>query len=1080
MDSGDRLDSILDDLLDRALRGEPVDIEVEIASHTDLSDHERDRLRARAGALVRRDGSVDRARGAPLERIGEFRLLEPLGEGGMGIVYRAVQESLDREVAVKLMRPELSGSPTARRRFEREAEAIARLRHDHIVRVLAYGEESGLCYLAMELVPGRDLEQILRDATAANAPVAAAQAVRWTLEIARALECAHAAGVIHRDVKPSNVRVTPEGRAMLVDFGLVAVADRSALSHTGGFHGTPYFASPEQVDPGDVALDARTDVYSLGATLYRCVTDRLPFSGRTSVEVFHKILVGDLPPPRRLRKSISRDLETVILKAMERDRDRRYPTASAMAADLEAILEMRTISARPAGALRRAASWSRRNRGQAAAVAIAFSAVAIAGIVRAVDRRAVRAHFERERADADVAAARGDFAAALSAIDRAAGLAPDDVSTLARRAEIERERTRASARAALDDARRTLDDARSIRAGLAPLRADVTMLRAAVTTRFMSAEEQSRWATEENELKARESALEQAFSSATLAVERARALDPGSREPSSILGDLHMERWRDALAAGDSARARREYALVRESDARGEHASELDGLGRFAIESDPPGAEVFLFRYREQSEIVDGGEQRLVPVPVGGGATPVPPGTMCMRVVKSAGDAVVGDVVVRVAAYPIDGTMLVARAGDRTQALDRLVSIDGVLVRDRQDVNALGSPKGAEGKRRFEFERGSERYVLEARALRDIVPGGAVLRPDTLAADYSAPLEVDHAGELRAIQSTPGLVVRMTAAPLFLSHACSVGATPTALRDVEPGSYLACLRRAGFEDQRLPFIVPRNGEARVKAHLIALGTSPEGFVYVPAGAFAAGGDADAYGAWPSAAREVGEFWIQEREITEPEYAQFLDDPVTLAEIAHSPVPIRYPRNASNEHQGGDWSREPDGTFRVPSPGSNYPIGDVSWEDANAFAAWRTTRAREHDERFTYALPTEAEWEKAARGADARAFVYGNRFFPSWAKGSFARDPARVGTLQAEPPLRFPRDESVYGVFDLTGSQWEWCQDAWPEGENARALRGGARTFVYPANFRVAARAGNSQKATVGELGFRLVAHRTRD
>jgi eukaryotic-like serine/threonine-protein kinase len=305
--------------------------------------------------------------GLPFERLGEFRLIRPLGEGGMGVVYLAVQESLDRNVALKVIRPEQMGSFEMTKRFWREVEAVSSLRHPNIVTVFGSGEEEGVCYFAMELLPGKGLNDLLREA-AGGEKIPTPKILEWIGDIARALESAHEAGIIHRDVKPSNIRITPDGRAMLTDFGVALHADFSTLTLTGQFRGTPHYASPEQVRARKPGIDARTDIYSLGVTLYQAVAGRVPFEGETTEQVFHQILEGDLLSPRRLNPSLSRDLETVILAAMEKDPGRRYQSMADFAGDLERLQSGEMILAKPAGFATRL--WKRARRRPALTAAL--------------------------------------------------------------------------------------------------------------------------------------------------------------------------------------------------------------------------------------------------------------------------------------------------------------------------------------------------------------------------------------------------------------------------------------------------------------------------------------------------------------------------------------------------------------------------------------------------------------------------------------------------------------------------------------------------------------------------------------
>jgi formylglycine-generating enzyme required for sulfatase activity/tRNA A-37 threonylcarbamoyl transferase component Bud32 len=372
----------VDDFLDRCLRGERVDAVAFLAQHPELPPGERDLVLRIACVLL--DGATAAVGvGAadekpPRERVGDFRLLRKLGEGGMGVVWLAEQLSLRRVVAVKLLRPSALASARGAERFQRESRTVARLRHPGIVPVLAAGVDDGVPWLAMEYLDGRSLDEVAADAAARRERVRPLDAVRWCRDVARALACAHAEGIVHRDVKPSNVRVTSDGRALLLDFGLARSADEPRLSVEGHFVGSPSYAAPEQIDATfDAPADGRCDVYSLGVVLYELVVGRVPFEGRSTREVFQQILHREPTAPRTLDAAISRELEAVILHALEKEPARRYATAAAMADDLDALLEMRPIRARPSSVASRVAKWARRE--PAAALASALGVLLVVG-----------------------------------------------------------------------------------------------------------------------------------------------------------------------------------------------------------------------------------------------------------------------------------------------------------------------------------------------------------------------------------------------------------------------------------------------------------------------------------------------------------------------------------------------------------------------------------------------------------------------------------------------------------------------------------------------------------------------------
>ena len=340
-------------------------------------------------------------------RLGDFRLLERLGEGGMGVVYAAEQVSLGRRVALKLVRPEHLYFPHARERFRREVEAVASLSHPSIVPVYLMGEELGLPYFAMELVEGLSLSQVLRalaerdpsrlrgadlrelvmqqvgGESAESAESGALFAGSWTeccLQIARivseALQHSHERGVLHRDVKPSNVMITARGEVKLLDFGLASSSANRTAPKAGSLTrpydrlgSLPYMA-PEQVDGRHDQIDARTDVYGLGVTLYELLALRRPHGETSEGPLARAILAGSLPPLRRFAAHVPADVETVCHAALAPERARRYASAGALARDLGNLLELRPIEARPAGRLLRTRRWSQRNPGWAAAAAL--------------------------------------------------------------------------------------------------------------------------------------------------------------------------------------------------------------------------------------------------------------------------------------------------------------------------------------------------------------------------------------------------------------------------------------------------------------------------------------------------------------------------------------------------------------------------------------------------------------------------------------------------------------------------------------------------------------------------------------
>jgi tRNA A-37 threonylcarbamoyl transferase component Bud32 len=312
--------------------------------------------------------------GGPLHYVGDYELLSQVAQGGMGVVYRARQMSLNRIVAVKMIRAGRLATAADVRRFRSEAEATANLDHPHIVPLYEVGEYEGQHYFSMRFVEGGSLAQRIE-----SERLSAGDAARLLAKVARAVHYAHSRGVLHRDLKPSNILLDARGEPQVTDFGLAKLLDADdTVTSPGAISGTPSYMAPEQAAGRTDLISTGTDIYGLGAVLYELLTGHPPFRGTTALETLKRV-AGEPPRrPRALAPDLDPDLEAVCLRCLEKSPAARYPSAESVAEDLERWLGGRAILFRPAGVPERAWRWARQ-RPEAAAVSAVGMALLVTG-----------------------------------------------------------------------------------------------------------------------------------------------------------------------------------------------------------------------------------------------------------------------------------------------------------------------------------------------------------------------------------------------------------------------------------------------------------------------------------------------------------------------------------------------------------------------------------------------------------------------------------------------------------------------------------------------------------------------------
>jgi formylglycine-generating enzyme required for sulfatase activity len=1054
-------------------------------------------------------------------QFGPYLLLRELGRGAQGTVYLAEDVRLHRKVALKLLSGAAAQSPEMRERFRREAELASKLEHPGVCGVHELGEVEGVPYIAMQYVQGVTLADLLAKARERSDSAGAAGAlsltasgskgdlqdlVRLLEHAARALHVAHEAGLVHRDVKPGNIMVTPDGQPVLLDFGLARDVSGEAhvLTQSGQILGTPAYLAPEQIVSTRGAIDRRTDVRALGVTLFECLTLRRPFEGASWDKLFHAILHGDPPNLHTINARIPRDLCTVVEVALERDPARRYATAEAFADDLRRVRSFEPIRAKAAGPVARLRKWARRRPGYAVA-AVAAVAFVVAGATalaaQSIGRyRTVRRYLHE--AEAHLAA--GDYQAALEAETRAHERDPDSARALELEAQIRaaiakanEDERRGEDTAAAGEARREASALREryleARRAIVEREAELLRERAGVFGQFTADGDRAAYARKEREVDALRMDAERTLADWESALQRAARREARwgdtSAETEGALADFFIERWREAVSANAGARASVLRTAVERHDRDGRHRAELLGRGTLTVLASAPAVELYLFRYESHDSLrPDGALPRLVPVPTSGigrakdGAwcDDFYPGDRCLSIAGVLPGSIAereglraGDLIVRVGGAPCASGVRVRsmRAADGAPGiapLDCVVALDGVPVDSVFDWIALAGT-GASGSRRLRLDRSAREIECDPGAIE------VVSASELVASGGPVEMQIDclRGGELAQVRVPPqtslGVECEPTAYPLVCAPANRIAAGEPVT--VDPGSYLVLARAEGFEELRVAVFVARLANVTANAELLPAGSLPPGFVYIPPGPFVAGGDPDAFLPRSRGTLDVAGFAIARTEVTNREWYEFVNDSETLARLASASAGANLPRDdrvlAKRRADGTGFTWD---VHRFTA--AETPVLGLAWTDVRDFLAWRNRKAVEQGEPWRYDLPTEAEWEKAARGADGRAFPWGDRFDPALAVCMIRRP-----YYLLDAPGGYERaDESPYGVLDMAGSREEWLRDAVEGSDPPRyRKRGGHWGSMVENLFRAAGRGEASVDHAASSQGFRLVA-----
>ncbi|MFN0060622.1 MAG: bifunctional serine/threonine-protein kinase/formylglycine-generating enzyme family protein [Planctomycetota bacterium] len=698
-------------------------------------------------------------------RFGEFVVSRVLGSGGGGTVYLARQETLGREVALKVLDSAATETESAS-----EAAITADLAHEHIVKIYGVGCDGTQRFLAMEYIVGASLADLIESARG-GLPVR--DVLKWGEQIASAIAYAHSKGVIHLDLKPSNIRIDGAGRAVVLDFGL---ARRSTAMSTRVFAGTPAYAAPEVI-LGRTDVDARADIYGLGAVLYHALTGRAPVGDGRIDRMLRDAMLAPPLPLRTIRRAVPRALEIVTLKAIEKDRARRYSSAAELAADLAAVREFRPIAARAAPAWLRVANWARRRPALAMSL-VTLAAVSVACIAWSVSAaRARRAALVFEQ----------------NALLR-------EVESVARDYSVSLVETRKHARVS------RLHD----------------------TGRYLTASEDAEIAVAFEALDAHRAQQERWYYRGLDVLQRAEAIPIVDRRLGEVRALLEVCRAVDLKSQDRYEAELHRQRAVRQGLTPAAREVLCQGA-RLKLRGLPPGARVHLFRLELESALRADGEPRRVYVPYRG-APPIRPGTFALRVVRGADEIEVGDLILEVAGHAIRGAVIVATSAGEIERFDRVVAIDGAPVERLLDLESNAEPESA-GSHRYELVRGQQRYTIAAARWMDSEV--EVVEAKTLAERGDVPARVWTRGSERLLTLPRGLELRVTAAPLPMGEASFVGVAPLEEFVLEPGSYVALLVVDGSPLVRVGIPVPPDEETEIDLELPRLIPAPESCVYLP-------------------------------------------------------------------------------------------------------------------------------------------------------------------------------------------------------------------------------------------------------
>jgi formylglycine-generating enzyme required for sulfatase activity/uncharacterized caspase-like protein len=908
------------------------------------------------------------------QSIGRYRIIEQVGHGGMADVYKAYQPSLDRHVAIKVIHPFLADDADFLSRFEREAKVVATLRHPNIVQVYDFDAEGGLYYMVMEFIDGGTLKTFLETMQARGTPISLDNAVRITLSVGSALKYAHSRNMVHRDVKPANVMITSDGHVILTDFGIAKIVSATKLTASGAMVGTPAYISPEQGrgEPGD----ERSDLYSLGVMLYQMVVGRLPYDADTPVALVLKHINDPLPLPTELRPEVLPEIERVIVKALAKKPEDRYQTVSAMTADLKQAAGL-AAELTPTDTMQRDAAIRLTGVGVDAALPIVAplqSDVApVSAPAQVTGRKLALIIGNSEYEDNGLAqlVTPGADADELAEVlhDPAIGNF-DEVTPLINQpvAAVQRAISRFYANKNRDDVlllyfsgHGVLDDRGQLY--LAVKDTERNLLRGSAIGAAFITDEMDRSLSRRQVL-----ILDCCHSGAFvrgskgapgLSVGTAAAFEgTGYARVVMTATDSTQYAWENDHVIGEADKSIFTHYLVEglktgAADANADGWITLDELYDYAhahVVTKTPKQTPAKWTYKQQETFVIARNPYPVMKPPELPAelqTAIKSNSIWMRegAVRELDRMLNGnDPELACVAY---GTLTTLSADDSRRVSEAASkSLETYVEAWHQRTRAANAPTNA-----------APQPDLSTKAIEPLAAPMAVAHPK-------------HQAIPRAVWiGIPVIALLIIAAVVFAASRSNQPAAPV-------------------QTSKLPVTGPM---VKVDAGTYRVGRDPAGGNYAPAQTIA-----------------IKEFWIDQYEVTNAQYAGFL---------------------ASNK--GTPPISWVDG--KAPAGQDDFPVEGVTWDQATAFCQWAGKR-----------LPGEAEWEIAARGPQGSLYPWGND--------------ERAVTLPDNKTYavgKVPANRSAFGVFDMAGNVWEWVGDPYaPIPDGQKILRGGSYGLLKDMAYRL--------------------------